>query len=119
MTLVGSIICLGALYAGKKIKQIPKWVPLELLAMAVGIIIGWTTPLDIQKVGHVPSGLPFPAFPPLTKAPLATLFTQGAIIAVVSFITSIALAKTFALRHNYEINATQVKNIILNNFRNS
>ena len=105
--IVGSFICLALLFGVKKIKKIPKWIPSELILMLLGILISWASHLDkiVNTVGHVPSGLPPAVVPQLTKFPILILILQSAFIGLISFVGSIALARTLALQHGDEVDS--------------
>ena len=107
--VLGSLFCLALLFGIKQVKRVPKWVPVELLLMLFTIFISWVAKLDkvIKTVGHVPSGLPPFTLPDLTLFPASTVLVQSLIIAIISYIGSIALARGFAFKHGAEIDANQ------------
>jgi len=106
-TVLGSVLCFAVLIGSKYIKNFPKWLPIELVVMVGGTLLGYLVDLHVVTVGYVPSGLPIPRIPNFDGLHINLLFIQGFIIALVSYIGSIALAKTFAFRHSYDIDATQ------------
>jgi len=58
-------------------------------------------------VGSIPSGLPFPRLPSLTEAHTLGLLPSAAGIAIVVYAEALSGARTFAVRHSYEIDANQ------------
>jgi len=75
--------------------------------MILGIILEYFLGLNVATVGVVPSGFPLPQFPNFYGLSLTQLLLQSFIIALVSYIGSIALAKSFAYKSGTEINPTQ------------
>ncbi len=61
----------------------------------------------LQVVGDVPRGLPSPALPALAVADLGALLPTALIISLVGFMESIAVAKVYASRDRYEVDASQ------------
>ena len=60
-----------------------------------------------RSVGSIPSGLPAPRLPGLLGAPLLGLLPSAAGIAIVVYAEALSGARTFAIRHGYEIDANQ------------
>eukprot|EP01119_Soliformovum_irregulare_P013505 TRINITY_DN359_c1_g1_i4.p1 TRINITY_DN359_c1_g1~~TRINITY_DN359_c1_g1_i4.p1 ORF type:complete len:627 (+),score=167.74 TRINITY_DN359_c1_g1_i4:262-1881(+) len=106
-TFLCSIAVIAIIFGFKKIPRVPSWIPIELFMMLLGILVGYLEPFSIVTIGHVPRGLPRPYFPPLIDLPMRTVLTQSTVIAIVSYIGSIALAKNFATKNGYAINPTQ------------
>jgi SulP family sulfate permease len=107
--VLGSLFCLALLFGIKQVKKVPKWVSVELLLMLVAILISWAAKLDllIKTVGIVPSGFPPITIPNLALFPMSNVLLQALIIALISYIGSIALARGFAFKHGAEIDANQ------------
>lgn len=61
----------------------------------------------LRVVGDVPGGLPLPALPALEWGVLGALLPVALTIALVGFMESIAVAKVYATRHRYEVDANQ------------
>lgn len=61
----------------------------------------------LKTVGEVPGGLPLPTLPALEWGALASLLPVALTIALVGFMESIAVAKVYAGRHRYEVDANQ------------
>lgn len=89
------------------IKKIPKWFPIELIMMIFGIIIGISVHLNISLIGEIPFGFPPITVPNLPRYSISTALYQGMILAVIAYVGSIALAKKFSYKYNYQINANQ------------
>nr|KAG5696536.1 hypothetical protein BaRGS_021072 [Batillaria attramentaria] len=115
MTLVISLVSMVIMYVikihvnqrfNKKLK-IP--IPIELIVMIICIVISKFCDLpedyDLKIVGDIPTGIPAPKFPDLNKAKSSV--TDGLVIAIVAFTQSVALAKTFALKHGYKVDSDQ------------
>ncbi|XP_070197991.1 prestin-like [Littorina saxatilis] len=60
---------------------------------------------SLKIVGNIPTGLPEPTFPDLSLA--KSSISDAIIIGVVAFAQSVALAKTFAIKNGYKIDANQ------------
>jgi len=61
----------------------------------------------VKIVGEVPRGLPALSLPEFDAAALQALFPTALAIALVGFMESISVAKAFARRNRYEVNANQ------------
>ncbi len=109
ISLLGSLICLVALLGIKSVKKMPKWLPLELGLMLLGILISWLAHLDsmVHTVGRVPGGLPPFSVPQLSAFSFSTVAYQAFIIGVLSYIGSIALARAFAKAQETEIDTNR------------
>lgn len=86
-------------------------IPAPLLVVVLGILIVWKLELSnvgVQIVGTVPSGLPHFEMPTLDLATLKTLLPIALTIAFISFMESVAIAKTMQAKHkDYEVSANQ------------
>ncbi len=60
----------------------------------------------IKIVGDLPRGIPAPRLPPFSIA--SEVFGDAISIAIVSFAINISMAKLFAKKYKYELNANQV-----------
>lgn len=97
----------GALVAMKK--WAPRW-PRALVVVAVSTALVWALRLDqrgVAIVGEVPAGLPGIAVPSLDVSSLRALLPTAIIISLVGFMESISVAKAFARRRRYEIDANR------------
>ena len=61
----------------------------------------------VAIVGSVPSGLPAPSVPPLGWETMQQLAPSALAIGLVGFMESIAVAKVYASRHRYDVDANQ------------
>ncbi len=85
-------------------------VPGALVAVGATTVIVWALGLAQQGVaivGSVPSGLPSPSLPPLDWGSVQQLAPSAFAIGLVGFMESIAVAKVYASRHRYEVDANQ------------
>jgi SulP family sulfate permease len=107
MTLVlglGSIALLVGLRWWKKS------FPGALAAVAVTTLATWGFGLHemgVAIVGSVPSGLPAPTMPPMDAGAVGDLVPSALAIGLVGFMESIAVAKVYAARHRYEVDANK------------
>ena len=82
-------------------------IPRALVAVVVGSVAVWGLGLEIATVGDVPGGFPVPAFPSLELAAVVDLLPIAITIALVAFMESISVAKAFARRDRYDIDANR------------
>ncbi|XP_064092656.1 prestin-like isoform X2 [Macrobrachium nipponense] len=84
-------------------------IPIELICVIAGTTASYFGNLhgtyDLLIVGDIPTGLPEPTAPPFALLPRVLVDTF--IITIVSYTISFSMAKIFAKKHNYEVNATQ------------
>jgi len=73
-----------------------------VLVVALGLEAG-----GVAVVGAVPAGLPMPAIPTLELSALQSLLPTAIVIALVGFMESISVAKGFARKHHYKLDANQ------------
>lgn len=106
-TLAVSISALAALII---INLLVPRLPAALLVMIAGIAAG--SIFDLQEhgvavVGAVPSGLPGFSWPDLSWQEWTTMLPDAAGLALVAFAEGLGAARTFALRHRYDIDPNQ------------
>jgi SulP family sulfate permease len=107
MTLVlglGSIALLVGLRWWKKS------FPGALAAVVLTTLATWGFGLHemgVAIVGSVPSGLPAPTVPPMDAGAVGDLIPSALAIGLVGFMESIAVAKVYAARHRYEVDANK------------
>jgi SulP family sulfate permease len=85
-------------------------LPGALVAVAGATLGTWAFGLHevgVAIVGGVPSGLPAPSMPPLDWGYAQELAPSALAIGLVGFMDSIAVAKVYAGRHRYEVDANQ------------
>jgi len=100
----GSILLLVGL------RRLSPSIPGALVAVATTTGLVWAFGLHehgVDIVGSVPGGLPAPSLPPLGGETLWALAPSALAIGLVGFMESIAVAKVYAGRHRYEIDANQ------------
>ncbi|KAH9504995.1 hypothetical protein Btru_061361 [Bulinus truncatus] len=117
VTLIAAIVCMFVLVIVKeyinghpKIKPklfIP--VPIELLVVVLGTIISHFAQLEenysVKSVGNVPVGLPVPNLKAFSY--ISTVISDSIALAIVSFAITVSMAKIFAKKHNYTVDANQ------------
>jgi len=85
-------------------------LPGALVAVVLTTVVVWALGLDEQGVaivGTVPGGLPPLSMPPLDWGYARQLAPSALAIGLVGFMESIAVAKVYAGRHRYEVDANQ------------
>lgn len=61
--VVGSVLCFIILITAKSIKRFPRWIPVELFIMIIGMGLRYFIDLHVPTIGRVPTGFPVPALP--------------------------------------------------------
>jgi SulP family sulfate permease len=95
-------IGLGAIIFIRLLRRINKSIPGALLAVILGTLIVWLFQLDqqgIAVVGTVPEGLPSFEVPTFNLDMAQQLFPLAITICIISFIESLAIAKTIEAKH--------------------
>ncbi|XP_042227633.1 solute carrier family 26 member 6-like isoform X2 [Homarus americanus] len=91
----------------KKYTRLP--IPIELLVVVTGTAVSYLANLSntyhVQVVGEIPTGLPSPSEPPLEL--LSRVAMDAFIIGVISYTTTFSMAKIFAKRQGYTVDAKQ------------
>ena len=101
---VGSIVAILAL------KKWNRRFPGALVVVVLGTLATWGFGLHergVRIVGEVPSGLPGASLPAFSLADLGELWPTALAIALVGFMESISVAKAFARKNGYEVDADQ------------
>jgi SulP family sulfate permease len=109
IALVVMAILFGFKKASKKWKQLKK-VPAALLVVLLSMIITWTAGLNkegVKIVMEVPGGLPPFNVPDLANAEWGALMPVAFTIAFIGYLESIAVAKIYGERNQYEVDARQ------------
>ena len=100
--LVSLIIILG-------IKKIKKSIPGALIVVLLGVALVYFTRIDkdgLDIVGSVPAGLPSFTFLDYSYEEMLMVLPLSMVICVISFIESLAIAKTLSSKHGqFDINA--------------
>jgi SulP family sulfate permease len=92
-------------------KKIRKGFPmpflLVILTTALSYQFGFNANLDIAIVGAVPGGFPEFQIPSASIAQLQAILPYAIPIALIGFLESISVSKTYAFQNGYEIDANQ------------
>ncbi|KAA0190365.1 hypothetical protein HAZT_HAZT003093 [Hyalella azteca] len=90
-----------------KVTKIP--MPIELIVVIIGTAVSYSINVhetySVNIVGEIPTGLPMPAMPPFSLA--AAVAVDSLVIAIIAYAGSFSLAKIFATKHDYEVDANQ------------
>ena len=104
-TLAVGLLTIAVMLVSKRL--LPRW-PGPLLAVVAAVAVVKATGLHhegVVVVGYVPAGLPplhWPAFDPQFLQPL---FGGALGVALVSFCNAMVVARSFAAKHSYEVDA--------------
>jgi len=101
---------LGLLALLIAIKRVAPKSPVALFVCIVAVAASFAFHLDrygIDTVGTFPSGLPKFSLPELTWHDIETLFPAAAGIALLTYTEGILLARAFAAKNGYEVDANQ------------
>jgi SulP family sulfate permease len=93
---------LGGIIFIRVLRRIKRSIPGALLAVLFGTLIVWGFQLNqmgVAVVGEVPSGLPSFELPQFDLATIQQLLPLGMTICIISFIESLAIAKTIEAKH--------------------
>lgn len=112
--LYAVIIGLGGIAFIFILKRIKRSFPAALIAVVIGILItiasGWHEN-GLQIVGEVPAGLPAFSMPDITLENIQKVLPLSLIICLISFIESLAIAKTLGAK-NDEFNISANKELL-------
>jgi len=106
-TVVFGVVLLGFLFG---LRQWAPKIPATLVACVVAIVGSLTLRLEQQGVavvGSFPGGLPGFAFPDIPWREVHTLVPAAIGIALLTYTEGILLARAFAAKNGYEVNANQ------------
>lgn len=105
------LIGLGGIALILGVKRWNKAIPGPLVAVVFGILVTWLaglSDLGVKIVGEVPRGLPAFEVPQISWQSTVDLLPMALTICLVSFVESIAIAKTLQAKHrNYEVDSNQ------------
>jgi SulP family sulfate permease len=104
------VLGLGSIALLVGLRRWKKAFPGALVAVALTTAVVWALGLDesgVAIVGDVPRGLPGFFMPSFELDTLQSLIPATLTIALVGFMESIAVAKVYASRHRYEVDANQ------------
>ncbi len=103
-TVIVSVITLTVYYVSKRYR--PAW-PAAMLAIVVAAILVWLVKLDsygVMVVGSVDGGLPIFQAPAFEVGVTRELVVPALNLAVVSFVSMMLTARSFAAKNGYDIN---------------
>lgn len=103
-------IGIGSMTAMALLKHWNRKIPGAITVVILATLLVWLLELDqkgVQIVGAVPSGLPALGLPEFDMTTIETLLPLALTIALIGFTESISVAKTFAAKNQYRINANQ------------
>lgn len=106
-TLTLGLVALVTLFA---LKRFAPRVPAALVVVVGSILaVEWLDleSRDVAVVGDIPDQLPAFGFPDFEGSWIATLAAAAFVITIVGFMESIAVAKVYARRHRYEVDANK------------
>ena len=106
VTAVLSACALTFLFVVRRWSAIPGALALLVLGVALSAALHLGSH-GVALVGSIPSGLPAPRLPSLHGASLLSLLPSAAGIAIVVYAEALSGARTFAIRHGYEVDANQ------------
>jgi high affinity sulfate transporter 1 len=104
-TLVVGLLAIAVMIASKRL--LPRW-PGPLLAVVAAVVVVKIMGLDargVAVVGNVPAGLPRLSWPAFDPQFLPPLFGGALGVALVSFCNAMVVARSFAAKSNYEVDA--------------
>ncbi len=90
------------------IKYFKSSFPASVIILGISILLAWMVGAGsqgIQLVGDIPKGLPSFSMPEISFNNLRELMPTALTLALVQFMSVASLARTFAKRHNYVIDA--------------
>ena len=103
LTFVLGIGCLALLaFLHRVAPRLPGALVVFMLAIAVSAVFGLDA-LGVKVVGDVPSGLPHPIFPMISRADFRDLLPGAIGIALLTFPDGILLARAFANKNGYDV----------------
>ena len=103
-TLLMALLTLSAYFAFKRIK--PSW-PASMLAITLAAILAWLFNLEqfeIKTIGVVTGGLPIFNPPMFDIGVIRELVVPALNLAIVSFVSMMLTARSFAAKNGYDIN---------------
>lgn len=107
ITLIIGVASIAIMMALKRFKPL---FPRALVVVGLSTLAVFALGLDTQGVaivGDVPAGFPAPSIPSMDLDQLRDLMPIALVIALVGFMESISVAKAFARRQRYEVDANQ------------
>lgn len=80
-------------------------VPAQLLLVIFCTLLVFVTDLDVKVLGTIPSGLPPIKAPTMVK--FVDLLSPSLVVAIVTYVISISIAKTMGNKYDYQIDPNQ------------
>jgi MFS superfamily sulfate permease-like transporter len=106
-TLVVGLISLALLFLIERyLPKVPGALTILVLAIIVSALLDFES-RGIHIVGEIPGGLPPYGLPDVTRDQLGTLVGGALAIMLVAYAESIAIARTYASKFNYKVDADQ------------
>jgi SulP family sulfate permease len=106
-TLAVGAVALALLILGERF--LPRR-PIALLVVVLSIVFMSRAPmaeLGVKTIGSIPAGLPHLRWPLVAWSEVDDLFALALGCFLLAYVEGISVARTFALKHGYEINADQ------------
>jgi SulP family sulfate permease len=107
LTLGIGAACIAILFVLPRLSAL---VPESLVVVVGATLAGWGFQLDergVEVVGAIPEGLPMPEVWAVNLSDLNTLLPAAITLALVQFMKNVSLARVFATRHGYTIDANR------------
>ena len=108
--LVTTVIGLGSLAFLFLLEKVMPRIPAALLVTFLAIIIVSAlnlTEQGVEVIGEIPAGLPSLEWPDIGLSQWISLIPGAIAIVVVGFAESVAAARTYARKHDYDVDADQ------------
>jgi len=114
-SIIISIICMAVLFVTKEFinpivkKKIKMPIPIELFVVIIGTVAStfgnFRERFQIKVAGDIPTGLPLPTVPDMSRVGSTVPDAIGA--AIVAFAISVSMAKLFGKKNAYEVDSNQ------------
>jgi SulP family sulfate permease len=107
LTFAIGAVSIGVIFAMRKFA--PR-APSSLVAIVLATLVAWALAghaTGLQVVGYVPSGLPSLTWTDVSFDTVDALAPTAVMIALVGFMEAISVAKSFASKHRYEVDANR------------
>ncbi len=105
-TAAVSAVALVLLFATRRWPKVPGALSVLVLGVAAAAVFDLSAH-GVAMVGTIPSGLPLPRLPDTHAVDVLGLLPSAAGIAIVVYAEALSGARTFAVRHSYEIDSNQ------------
>ena len=105
-TLAVSVSTLVALYSVRRYRRFPAAL-IAIVAWSLAVLVFDLQDHGIAVVGHVPTGLPSPAWPPFDSHAVGVLAGAALAVTFVGFLESIGIEREYARKHGYRIHTNE------------